>query len=149
MSRVGNLRHPNLLPLVSYNNTLDVIYRFQRNGSLLHLFQGKFENFLINCMNYIYMYSLGVILLQLLAGQGRRRRNGGGRCSMRRSPGMIMGDVSSESPTIAEVVDKIQEIVNAQQDHHRSRSIIWILISIIISEQCSTWSQTRIWCAIY
>lgn len=47
MRRVGNLRHPNLLPLVSYNNTLDeklLIYRFQRNGSLLDLFQGMLRS---------------------------------------------------------------------------------------------------------
>lgn len=44
MRMVGKLRHPNLLPLVCYSNTLEeklLIYRFQKNGSLLNLFESK------------------------------------------------------------------------------------------------------------
>ncbi|CAL5390328.1 unnamed protein product [Camellia sinensis] len=40
MSRIGNLGHPNILPLVGYNSTNEeklLIYRYQSNGSLLNL----------------------------------------------------------------------------------------------------------------
>lgn len=45
MKKIGNLRHPNLLLLVCYNNTLEeklLVYGFQPNGSLLNLFESKF-----------------------------------------------------------------------------------------------------------
>lgn len=47
MRRIGNLRHPNILPLVCYNSTHEeklLIYRFQRNGSLLNLFESNFRS---------------------------------------------------------------------------------------------------------
>ncbi|KAI3456843.1 hypothetical protein Pfo_013506 [Paulownia fortunei] len=46
MRRIGNLRHPNILPLVCYNSTHEeklLIYRYQRNGSLLNLFENYVE----------------------------------------------------------------------------------------------------------
>lgn len=45
MRRIGNLRHPNILPLVCYSSSKEeklLIYKYQRNGSLLALLQGKF-----------------------------------------------------------------------------------------------------------
>lgn len=44
MRRIGKLRHPNILPLVCYNSTPDeklLIYKYQRNGSLLNLFESN------------------------------------------------------------------------------------------------------------
>ncbi|XP_057765519.1 probable inactive receptor kinase At2g26730 [Salvia miltiorrhiza] len=46
MRMVGKLRHPNLLPLVSFNSTPQeklLVYTFQTNGSLLDLFQSYSE----------------------------------------------------------------------------------------------------------
>ena len=44
MRRIGNLRHPNILPLVSYSSSKEeklLIYKYQRNGSLLALLHGN------------------------------------------------------------------------------------------------------------
>ncbi|KAL2466928.1 Inactive leucine-rich repeat receptor-like serine/threonine-protein kinase [Abeliophyllum distichum] len=46
MGKVGNLKHQNILPLVGYNSTDEeklLIYRYQRNGSLLTLFENYIE----------------------------------------------------------------------------------------------------------
>lgn len=45
MKQIGNLKHPNILPLVGYNSTSEeklLIYKYQSNGSLLNLLEGKF-----------------------------------------------------------------------------------------------------------
>lgn len=44
MSWIGNLKHQNILPLVAYHSTDDeklLIYKYQSNGSLLSLLEGK------------------------------------------------------------------------------------------------------------
>ncbi|KAM5585344.1 putative inactive receptor kinase [Rosa sericea] len=46
MNQIGNIKHPNILPLVGYNSTNDeklVIYKYQNNGSLLNLLQDYTE----------------------------------------------------------------------------------------------------------
>ncbi|KAJ4828393.1 hypothetical protein Tsubulata_031604 [Turnera subulata] len=46
MKRIGDLKHPNILPLVGYNSNNDeklLIYRYQTNGSLLNLFDDNIE----------------------------------------------------------------------------------------------------------
>ncbi|KAG9443595.1 hypothetical protein H6P81_014935 [Aristolochia fimbriata] len=46
MSQVGNLNHPNLLPLVAHHSSLSeklLVYRYQRNKSLLHLLESYAE----------------------------------------------------------------------------------------------------------
>ncbi|XP_068667626.1 probable inactive receptor kinase At2g26730 [Aristolochia californica] len=46
MGQVGKLKHPNLLPLVAYRSSLNeklLIYRYQRNQSLLHLLESYAE----------------------------------------------------------------------------------------------------------
>ncbi|XP_062016291.1 probable inactive receptor kinase At5g53320 [Rosa rugosa] len=46
MNQIGNIKHPNILPLVGYNCTNDeklVIYKYQNNGSLLNLLQDYTE----------------------------------------------------------------------------------------------------------
>ncbi|KAM7492761.1 hypothetical protein LguiA_035682 [Lonicera macranthoides] len=46
MQKIGELNHPNILPLVGYSSTSEeklVIYRYQRNGSLLSLFENYNE----------------------------------------------------------------------------------------------------------
>lgn len=58
MGKIGNLRHPNLLPLVCYNNTLDeklLIYKFQPNGSLLNLFDSKFSKCFIPSSKLLHL----------------------------------------------------------------------------------------------
>lgn len=91
------------------------------------------------------VYSLGVILLQLLAGEAAEELPRWVVRSVERPEewrGEVFDEeiskhdhgryafpllnlslkcVSSESPTIAQVVDKIQEIVNAQQDDHHAQ----------------------------
>jgi len=45
MRQIGNLKHPNILPLVGYNSTDEeklLIYKYQSSGSLLNLLEGKF-----------------------------------------------------------------------------------------------------------
>ena len=45
LRQIGNLKHPNILPLVGYNSTDEeklIIYKYQSSGSLLHLLEGKF-----------------------------------------------------------------------------------------------------------
>lgn len=44
MRQIGNLKHPNILPLVCYNSTSEeklLVYKYQSNGSLLSLLEGK------------------------------------------------------------------------------------------------------------
>lgn len=44
MGKIGNLKHQNILPLIGYNSTDEeklLIYRYQKNGSLLTLFESK------------------------------------------------------------------------------------------------------------
>lgn len=46
MRQMGNLRHPNILPLVGFNSTDEeklLIYKYQSNGSLLNLMGSKFN----------------------------------------------------------------------------------------------------------
>ncbi|WKA12580.1 hypothetical protein VitviT2T_029953 [Vitis vinifera] len=46
MRRIGNLRHPNILPLVCYNSSKEeklLIYNYQRNGSLQTLLENYIE----------------------------------------------------------------------------------------------------------
>ncbi|PQM34344.1 putative inactive receptor kinase [Prunus yedoensis var. nudiflora] len=46
MRQIGNLKHPNILPLVGYNSSNEeklLIYKFQTNGSLLNLLQSYIE----------------------------------------------------------------------------------------------------------
>ncbi|XAR67394.1 Non-specific serine/threonine protein kinase [Bertholletia excelsa] len=46
MGRIGRLEHPNILPLVGYNSASEeklLIYRYQRNGSLLSLQENYIE----------------------------------------------------------------------------------------------------------
>uniref|UniRef100_A0A7N0VMK0 Protein kinase domain-containing protein n=1 Tax=Kalanchoe fedtschenkoi TaxID=63787 RepID=A0A7N0VMK0_KALFE len=46
MSRVGALNHPNILPLIGYNSTDEeklLIYKYQKNGSLLMLLENYIE----------------------------------------------------------------------------------------------------------
>lgn len=46
MRQVGNMKHPNILPLVGFNSTNEdklLIYKYQSNGSLLNLCEGKFS----------------------------------------------------------------------------------------------------------
>lgn len=41
--KIGNMKHPNILPLVAYSSTQEeklMIYQYQRNGSLLNLLDG-------------------------------------------------------------------------------------------------------------
>ena len=45
MTQIGNLKHPNILPLVGYNSTDEeklLTYKYQSSGSLLNLLEGKF-----------------------------------------------------------------------------------------------------------
>lgn len=47
MTRIGNLKHRNILPLVGYNCTNEqklLFYKYQNNGSLLNLLQGTSRN---------------------------------------------------------------------------------------------------------
>jgi hypothetical protein len=47
MIQIGNLRHPNILPLVGYHSTNEeklFIYNYQSNGSLLNLLEGKLRS---------------------------------------------------------------------------------------------------------
>lgn len=44
MRQIGNLKHPNILPLVGYNSTNEeklLIYKYQSKGSLLNILEGK------------------------------------------------------------------------------------------------------------
>lgn len=44
LRHISNLKHPNILPLVGYRSTSEeklIIYKYQRNGSLLNLLNGK------------------------------------------------------------------------------------------------------------
>lgn len=44
MRQIGNLKHPNILPLVCYNSTNEeklLVYKYQSNGSLLSRLEGK------------------------------------------------------------------------------------------------------------
>ncbi|XP_021815820.1 probable inactive receptor kinase At5g53320 [Prunus avium] len=46
MRQIGNLKHPNILPLVGYNSSNEeklLIYKFQTNGSLLNLLESYIE----------------------------------------------------------------------------------------------------------
>ncbi|KAG6755090.1 hypothetical protein POTOM_040904 [Populus tomentosa] len=46
MRQIGNLKYPNILPLVGYNSTDEeklLIYKYQSSGSLLNLLEGKPE----------------------------------------------------------------------------------------------------------
>ncbi|XVF70794.1 hypothetical protein PTKIN_Ptkin11bG0190500 [Pterospermum kingtungense] len=46
MRQIGNLKHPNLLPLVGYNSSNEeklLFYKYQNNGSLLNLLHGYIE----------------------------------------------------------------------------------------------------------
>ncbi|KAL2547261.1 putative inactive receptor kinase [Forsythia ovata] len=46
MGKIGNLKHQHILPLIGYNSTDEeklLIYRYQRNGSLLTLFDNYIE----------------------------------------------------------------------------------------------------------
>ncbi|KAH7544473.1 hypothetical protein JRO89_XS15G0172100 [Xanthoceras sorbifolium] len=46
MRRIGNLKHPNILPLVCFNSTIEeklLIYKYQSNGSLLNLLENYVE----------------------------------------------------------------------------------------------------------
>ena len=48
LRQIGKLKHPNVLPLVGYRSTNEeklVIYKYQSNGSLLNLLNGKFKIF--------------------------------------------------------------------------------------------------------
>lgn len=47
MIQIGNLKHPNVLPLVGYHSTNEeklFIYKYQSNGSLLNLLEGKLRS---------------------------------------------------------------------------------------------------------
>lgn len=47
MNQIGNIKHPNILPLVGYNSTNEeklLIYKYQSNGSLLNLLEGKLRS---------------------------------------------------------------------------------------------------------
>lgn len=44
MRQIGNLKHPNILPLIGFNSTNEeklLIYKYQSNGSLLNLLESK------------------------------------------------------------------------------------------------------------
>ncbi|XP_077210922.1 putative inactive receptor-like protein kinase At1g64210 [Tasmannia lanceolata] len=59
MSRVGSLRHPNLLPLVAYHSSNEeklLIYRYQRNRSLLYLL----ENYADGKRNFPWTHRLSI-----------------------------------------------------------------------------------------
>ncbi|VVA33579.1 PREDICTED: probable [Prunus dulcis] len=46
MRQIGNLKHPNILPLIGYNSSNEeklLIYKFQTNGSLLNLLESYIE----------------------------------------------------------------------------------------------------------
>ncbi|KAK4851352.1 hypothetical protein QYF36_014398 [Acer negundo] len=46
MRQIGNLKHPNILPLVAFNSTNEeklLIYKYQSNGSLLNLLENYIE----------------------------------------------------------------------------------------------------------
>lgn len=56
MQKIGELNHPNILPLVGYSSTSEeklVIYRYQRNGSLLSLFESKSIKIKLICMLFL------------------------------------------------------------------------------------------------
>ncbi|KAL7130851.1 hypothetical protein ABFS83_13G160200 [Erythranthe nasuta] len=78
MNVVGELKHPNILPLLCYRSTPDeklLVYRYQTNGSLLNLFESKNSSFIYTITYYFYVILI-IITIFFFACRICRRKKG-------------------------------------------------------------------------
>ncbi|KAK2987082.1 hypothetical protein RJ640_004808 [Escallonia rubra] len=157
MRKIGRLQHQNVIPLVGYSSSSDeklLIYKYQRNGSLLGLFENPKKACLFNANGYTApekclteaadVFSFGVILLELLTGKiveksgldlpkwvksivreewtGEVFDKEVAKVGMYAFPLLnvslkCVAQFPEHRPSVAELLEKIEEVVNAQEDH--------------------------------